>query len=313
MQYPIFLKKDDTIGITAISSGTGDKIKEVRTSLNHLKKDYKLIITPNVYGEEIVSSSKEERIKEFNDLLKEDIKALLNIRGGDFSYEVLDKLDYKEILKRRLLVQGASDTTSLVYLLTTKYDLATLYGFNAKGYDSEILDKDQLVNLEFMKGNLLVQKSFHDRNTYSIDKDFESSGVLIGGCLDIIRFLFGTKLDGTKKFINKYKDKKIIWYFDIFAMGSVDVYLTLLQMKKMGYFKYSDTFIFGSVLFPKIECEMEYADAYKKAIGKKNIIVDANIGHVSPRFTMLNGSFAQVSFKNNELVIKEELMYENNG
>ena len=313
MKYPRFLKENDTIGITAISSGTGDKIKEVKTSLNHLKKDYKLIITPNVYGEEIVSSSVKVRVNEFNGLLNEDIKALLNIRGGDFSYEVLDGLNYKKIIDKRLLIQGASDTTSLVYILTTKYDYATLYGFNAKGYDSEVLEKDQLNNFEFLKGNLLTQHSYHDRIDYSVNGDFNSKGVIIGGCLDIMRFLFGTSYDGTKKFINKYKDKKIIWYFDIFAMGSVDVYLTLLQMKKMGYFKYSDTFIFGSILFPRIECEMEYADAYKKAIGEKNIIVDANIGHVNPRFTILNGSYATVNYQNNELVLKQELMNEDNS
>jgi muramoyltetrapeptide carboxypeptidase LdcA involved in peptidoglycan recycling len=73
-------------------------------------------------------------------------------------------------------------------------------------------------------------------------------------------------------------------------MGSVDTYLTLLQMKNMGYFKYTDTFIFGSVLFPKIECGIDYANFYKKALGDANIIVDANIGHVEPKFTILNGS-----------------------
>ena len=313
MKYPRFLKKDDVIGITAISSGAGDKIKEVKLSLNHLKKDYKLIITPNVYGEEIVSSSVKTRINEFNGLLNEDIKALMNIRGGDFSLETIDSLDFKKIVQKNLLVQGYSDTTSIIYTLTTKYDFATLYGFNAKSYDSEILSKYQLDNLEFMKGNLVDQVSYHDRITYSNKEEFTATGVIIGGCLDVIRFMLGTKNDGTKKFIKKYKDKKIIWYFDIFAMDSVDVYLTLLQMKRLGYFKYSDTFIFGSVLFPKIECEMEYAKAYTKALANSNIIIDANIGHVSPKFTILNGSLATVKYHNNELVLKQELMNEDNG
>ena len=313
MKYPKFLKKGDTLGITALSSGAGNSIKEVKLSLNHLKKDYKLIITPNVYGEEIVSSTIDTRIREFNELLKENINCLMNIRGGDFCYETLDNLDYKEIVNKRLLVQGHSDTTSLVYILTTKYDLATIYGFNAKGYDSEELLKYQLDNLEFMKGNLITQKSYYDRNTYSINGDFNSNGIIIGGCLDIIRYLLGTSYDGTHDFIKRYKDRKIIWYFDIFAMGSVDVYLTLLQMKKMGYFKYSDTFIFGSILYPKIECMLEYADGFKKALGNVNIIVDANIGHVSPRFTILNGSMATITFKGNELVLKQELLDENNG
>lgn len=313
MQYPRFLKENDTIGITAISSGAGKDIKETKISLNHLKESYKLIVTPNVYGNEIVSSNSETRIKEFNDLLNEDIKAILNLRGGDFSYEVLDGLNYQKIVDKKLLTQGASDTTTLDYILTTKYDYATLYGFNAKGYDSELLNNDQLDNLEFMKGNLLVQKSYHDRVDYSINGDFESKGVIIGGCLDILRFLFGTNYDGTKKFINKYKDKRIIWYFDLFCMDSVELYLTLLQMKKMGYFKYTDTIIFGSELYPRVELNMEYIDVYKKALGDKNIVVDANIGHLNPRFTILNGSLATVIYKNNELILKQELMNEDNG
>ena len=313
MRYPKFLKTGDTIGITALSSGAGNKIKEVKVSLNHLKEDYKLIVTPDVYGEEIVSTDVNTRVKEFNKLLDEKIDALMNIRGGDFTYETLDYLDFSKIAKKNLLVQGFSDTTSLVYILTTKYDLATLYGCNAKSYDSEILEKYQINNLEFMKGNLLYQESFGDRKTFSLNGDFKDSGVIIGGCLDIIRFLLGTSYDNTKEFLEKYKNHKIIWYFDIFAMGSVDVYLTLLQMKNMGYFQYSDTFIFGSVFFPKVECEMEYSHGFQKALEKKNIIVDANIGHVDPAFTILNGSLATIEMKKNKMMLRQEFLDENNG
>ena len=284
-----------------------------KTSLNNLKKDYKLIITPNVYSKELVSSDLETRISEFNNLLKEDIQALFNIAGGDFTYETLPYLNLEELVNKKILYQGNSDTSQISYLLTTKYDYATLMGYNARSFDSELLDPDQLNNFEFMKGNLVIQKSYHDREDYSINGDFQDSGVIIGGCLDVIRFIFGTKLDKTKEFINKYKDKKIIWYFDIFGMTSIDVYLTLLQMKNMDYFKYSDTFIFSKVLFPKVECEIEYAKAYEKALGNKNIIVDSNIGHIRPRFTILNGSFATITYENNELTIKQELMNEDNG
>lgn len=313
MKYPKFLKTGDVIGVTAISMGAGKKILEVKTSLNHLKEDYRLIVTPDVYGGEIVSASKEIRIKEFNDLLDENISALINLRGGDFGYEVIFDLDLEKVAKKKLLVEGFSDATLLLYPLTTKYDLATLYGFSAKSFYYDELDKSRLDNLEFKKGNLVLQKSYHDRNTFSVNGDFTSNGVIIGGCIDAIRFLLGTSFDGTKEFINKYKDKKIIWYFDNYALNSIDIYLTLLQMKNMGYFKYSDTFIFGSVMYPNEVSELLYIDAYKKALGNANIIVDANIGHVEPRFTILNGSLATVTFKNNELILKQELMDENNG
>ena len=313
MIFPKFLEKNDCIGITALSKGAGDVLKEMKTSINHLKKDYRLIITPNVYNEGYVSSDIKTRIKEFNTLLDEDIKLLMNIRGGDFLYETLDGLDYTKLVKKKIWVQGYSDPTSLLYLLTTKYDLATIYGFNGKSYDSEVLEPYQINNLKILKGNIVKQESFMDRETISLNGDFQSKGIIIGGCLDVLKNLFGTDYDHTLSFLQKYHQKHIIWYFDIFAMNSVDVYLTILQMKKMGYFEYSDTFIFGSVLFPNIECEMSYCDAFAKALGKKNIIVDANIGHVKPCFTIINGSLAKVQYERNRMVLEMELGNESDG
>ena len=313
MKYPNFLKKGDYIGITALSSGTGDKIKEVKTSLNHLKEYYKLIVTPNVYGDEIVSSDAKERIKEFNELLDEDIKLLMNIRGGDFLYETLDGLDFQKIVKKNIWVEGYSDITNLLYILTTKYDLATIYGLNAKSFDNEILEEYQLNNIDFLNGKKFKQFSFNNYKTISLKENFSDNGILIGGCIDTLRYLFGTEYDNTLNFIEKYRDKGIIWYFDIYAMGSVDLYLTLLQMKKMGYFKYSDTFLFGRVLLPKIECNLSYQDAITKALGDKNIILEADIGHVKPVFTLINGCLYNVTYQKNKLVMEVMMDNENNG
>ena len=313
MKYPDFLQKDDLIGITALSEGAGDVIKETKISLNHLKENYRLIVTPNVYGNGFVSSDIKTRVREFNDLLNEDIKMLMNIRGGNFLYETLDFLDYQKIVDKKLWVQGYSDITSLLYILTTKYDLATIYGFNGKSYDNEVLEEYQLNNLEIIKGNLIKQESFMDRKTLSLNGDFKSSGIIIGGCLDVLRNIIGTSYDNTLSFIKKYNKHKIIWYFDIYKMSSVDVYLTLLQMKNIGYFKKTDTIIFGNVMFPIIDCELDYQDVYSKVFEKSNIIVDANIGHVKPVFTVINGSFATISYYDNKMALEMELLNEGNG
>ena len=296
MKYPTFLKRNDNLGITALSSGTGADIKEVKIAINHLKEYFHLTITPNVYGSSIVSSDIETRINELNNLLDDDIKLLMNIRGGDFLYEALPYIDFMKIKNKNIWVEGYSDITSLLYILTTKYDLATIYGFNGKSFDTNELDYYQLNNFKILMGNITTQKSSSDRNTKSLNGDFASRGLIIGGCLDILRFIPGTEFDNTMNFIEKYRKQKIIWYFDIFAMGSVDVYLTLLQFKNMGWFKYSDTIIIGNILFPKVECELEYSDAFKKVFKDMNIVVDANIGHVKPVFTIINGSIANVKY-----------------
>ena len=45
------------------------------------------------------------------------------------------------------------------------------------------------------------------------------TGRLIGGCIDVLKDIIGTKYDGTLDFIEKYKDDGIIWYFDNFALS----------------------------------------------------------------------------------------------
>ena len=133
MKYPKFLKYNDTIGITALSSGCSDSVFDMNLAINNLKKEkFNIVNTDNVYGNYVVSSDKNTRISELNDLLRKDIQLLQIARGGEFLYELLDSIPYEEIVEKNILVQGYSDPTSLLYVLTTKYDFATIYGLNGK-------------------------------------------------------------------------------------------------------------------------------------------------------------------------------------
>ena len=306
MNYPNFLKKNDLIGITALSSGCSDSVIEMKKAISNLEKEFNVEVTNNVYGNYIVSSNKETRINELNELLNKDIKLLQIARGGDFLYEILNDFPYDEIVKRNIIVQGYSDPTSLLYILTTKYNLATIYGLNGKRYNGDKLEQFQLNNIEILKGNLIEQSSF-DNELNSINGDFESSGILIGGCLEVLKNIIGTKYDETLKFIEKYKEHKIIWYFDIYNMNPIDVYITLLQFKNAGWFKYSDTFLIGKVLIKQDESIMTYKESYEKALWE-NIVYDTNIGHVKPMFTLINGSFSNVSYKNRQIKIKQNIL-----
>ena len=58
------------------------------------------------------------------------------------------------------------------------------------------------------------------------------SGRLIGGCLDVLVFLLGTRYDGTEQFVNKYADDGIIWVLESFNMEDVVIITHLWQMKE---------------------------------------------------------------------------------
>lgn len=307
MKYPNFLKQGDTVGITALSCGMGNDLLETKISFNNLKKYFKLIITSNVYGKHLVSSTKEERIKELNEVLNEDIQMLMVYRGGYYLYETLDKIDFSKIVDKNIWVGGYSDPTSLLYILTVKYDLATIYGLNGKSYDYNPLKPYQLNNLDIIQGKKIIQKSFNDRETISLNGDFTDSGMIIGGCLDVLKDIIGTTYDNTLNFIEKYHQHKIIWYFDIFDMSSRDTYITLLQLNNIGWFKYTNTIIFGTVLNQREDEHMTYLSAIKNVFPNKNIIYNANIGHIKPVFTIINGSIATVKYNNDSMSIEMNL------
>ncbi|HIS38285.1 MAG TPA: hypothetical protein IAB45_02115 [Candidatus Onthousia faecavium] len=54
---------------------------------------------------------------------------------------------------------------------------------------------------------------------------------MIGGCLDIITDLFGTRFDKTEAFLEKYKEDGIIWYFDICELSSESIIRILWKLK----------------------------------------------------------------------------------
>ena len=306
MIYPKFLEKNDKIGITALSSGCSDCHDEINNAINYYKKDYDVIVTDNVYGNYIVSSDADTRIKEFNDLLDKNVSLINIARAGEFMYETLHGLDFEKIKKKPLWFMGYSDITHLLYILTTKYDIATIYGFNAKTFGDLPLLPYQTNCQEILKGNLLKQTNFRDVN-YSLSGDFESNGIIIGGCLEVIKNIIGTKYDNTKNFIEKYKDQRIIWYFDIYNSPAHETYVTLLQFRDSDYFKYTDTILVSKVLFPDEEL-MTYKETFKRVFPDKNVIMECDIGHIKPVLTIINGSYVNIKFRNKKLEMTTDLL-----
>ncbi len=143
----------------------------------------------------------------------------------------------------------------------------------------------------------------------SYGDDIDMEGICIGGCLDILKDLIGTPYQDIHSFIDKYKDVGFIWYFDIFSMTAEDVYRTLLQMKSAGWFNYAKGFVIGRVVFKNTFVDMTYRDAYKMALPEFDIVMDADIGHTTPRMTLINGAKMRVKSSKGkgsiELIIQE--------
>ena len=310
MIIPKFLNNGDTIGITACSCGVLRKIEKYEKSIKQFQdRGFEIVETNNVRTDGYVSSDKVTRARELESLFLDDNVDMLAIAsGGDFLYDMLDEVDFKILKDNVKWLAGSSDPTSLLYILTTNYDIATLYSpCNMSGFSSEDLHQSYLNYFEILKGNLVKQEKFpyvenneiddlfdQPNEWININGDVDETGIVIGGCIEVLKDVIGTKFDKTNEFLERYKDEEFIWYFDVFNMTSEGIYNTLLQFKNAGWFKYTKAVIIGKVLFPNTFTDLSYEDAVKNALPEMKTIFNFDIGHVKPSFTMINGMKARV-------------------
>lgn len=257
MKYPKRLRKNSLIGICAPSSGVGNKLDSFDLSISNLKKEFNIIETNSVRILGYESNKPEIRGKEFNELLKnKNIEMIFCASGGDFCLSSLDYINFDLMKGNIVWIEGYSDPTSILYYITTKYDIATIYGNNAGSFDQINLHKSLKYNIELIKGNINRQYKYDfyeskksNDSSYNLDTpvkynningDVDIVGRIIGGCLDVLVNIIGTKYDCTTEFLEKYKDDGIIWYFDIFSLTVENLYNILYQFKYAGYFKYTE-------------------------------------------------------------------------
>ena len=310
MIFPKYLDDNGTIGITACSVGVLKKIEKYEKSISNVKKQgFNVIETPNVRTDGVVSSDKVTRARELESLfLNTNADMVAIASGGDFLYDMLNEVDFSILTNNVKWLAGSSDPTSLLYILTTNYDIATVYSpCNMSGFNEDNLHESYLNYFKILKGNLVKQnrypfregESFSDEmNTpnewININGDVDEKGILIGGCIEVLKDIIGTKFDKTNEFLEKYKDDGFIWYFDVFSMTSEGLYNTLLQFKNAGWFKYANAVVIGKVCFPNTFTDMKYEDAIKNSLEDVKCIFNFDIGHVKPSFTMINGMKARV-------------------
>lgn len=327
MIYPKSLTSEKhKIGITAMSAGVGMYIDEYKKSISNLEQQgFSITETKNVRSMNNPSTTPDIRAKELDMLIMDkDVDMIMNASGGDFLFEMLPYINYENIKNNPKYIMGSSDATGVLYTVTTALDIATIYGFNAASYDQDNLHESQFNSFEIMKGNIIEQNSYDKfqikkneknisynltENVYweTLNKDVNIRGRIIGGCIDCIRNIIGTKFDKTKEFIEKYKEDGIIWYFDNFALSTEDFYLTLLQFKNAGWFNYTKGVIVGRVKYPGGFTELTYQESLIKALGEIPIIFNADIGHVVPKMTIINGSIATITSKDGKGTIKQEM------
>ena len=322
MLYPEFLERDCTIGVTACSDGNQDPLDFVRvdSAKLHLEsRGYRVVETPNVRtSRKGRSSPARERAEQLNSLLlREDVRLIVMAKGGDYLPEMLPYLDFEMMRRHPKWIQGYSDPTGLLFSVTTNCDIATVYASNFGDFGMAEWHKSIEDNLRLLEGKAVTQTSFEQyqdgfavRETglegYAVSESVRwrnlnreervcIEGRLLGGCLDVLVNLVGTRYDKTAAFVRRYRDDKILWYLESFNLNSEQLYLGLWQLKEAGWFETAAGFVFGRPCMYRSDLDIPYEEAVREALSDLGVpvILDADIGHKPPRMTVINGAIGR--------------------
>ena len=289
---------------------------------------YQIKLGKNCFKSEgiVASASKEERAEEFMDAYRSDCEAIISVGGGELMVEMLDYVDFEEIKKLPpKWFMGFSDNTNLTYTLTTICDIETIYGVNApRFYDLSLVDaRDALRMLhgeEYFEGypmfelNEIEEEKPFNKINFDSDKiitpfkyNCPFEGIMLGGCLDCLIGLCGTKYDKTKEYIEKHKNEGIIFYLESCDLNPISYRRALIQLKNAGWFDNVKGFVIGRPYhYGEEVMGVSFESSTIDILGSFNvpILINVDLGHLKPSMPIRNGAKAKVTYENSNIIIE---------
>lgn len=346
MKYPKYLPEKGTIGFVAPSFGCNIEPYHT-AFLNAQKKfcelGHKLDLGPNCYeGKGIgISNTPENCGRELTEYYCSDSSdVLISCGGGELMCEILEYVDFERINRAEpKWYMGFSDNTNFTFLLTTLCDTAAIYGPCAAAFGMEPWHKSLRDAYGLLRGQMgevcgyecwekeglkdeehplqpyhctekrqlkiILPKDPQIRTGENVSTNIQ--GRLLGGCMDCLVNLLGTKYDRVTRFAERYKEDGILWFLEACDLNVMAIRRAVWQMRNAGWFSHVKGFIIGRPL--AYGQELMGLDHYCAVIDllidlEVPIIMDADIGHLPPMMPLVCGSYADVVVFGNDITIK---------
>ena len=337
MRYPEFLKQGGRIGFIAPSFGcaTSPYIERFDSALSEFeRRGFVNVCGDNCRKDAGIgkSNTPEACGTEINDFFLHDKSdVIISCGGGELMCEDLPFVDFDGIKKAApKWYLGYSDNTNLTFLLPTLTDTASIYGpcvsdFGMKPWHQSIDDAFSLLTgkKKAFSNYDGWEKGWPDREEdpcapYNITEKYEQvicggktevsfKGRFLGGCLDCLSMLCGTGFDRVKEFNERYKDDGIIWFLESCDLNVMSMRRVLWQLKNAGWFDSAKGFLIGRPLHFEDDFNgFKPHDAYEGILSEFNvpIVMDIDLGHLSPMMPFVSGGYGTVTARENSLMVE---------
>jgi muramoyltetrapeptide carboxypeptidase LdcA involved in peptidoglycan recycling len=344
MKYPENLQKGGTIGFVAPSFGCATE--PYRSGFDNAQKKFRELgfrfqLGPNCYAEEGIgiSNTPEKCAEELMDFYcSAENDCLISCGGGELMCEILSHMDFERLRNASpKWYMGYSDNTNFTYLLATLCDTAAVYGpcaaaFGMEPWHPALEDAVGILTgecstvhgydrweRESLKDELHPLAPYHVTEKRILqtyvgqrrigEEHIQMRGRFLGGCMDSLITLLGTRFDRTKEFAERYKEDGIIWFLESCDLNVFGIRRAMWQMEETGWFQHTKGFLIGRPLC--FGQEMMGLDAYSAVLetaGRYNvpIVMDVDLGHLPPMMPLIVGSLATVDVNGNEIFVQME-------
>lgn len=338
MKFANFLPPKGTIGFVSPSFGCATSPYR-EAFANALEKwgamGYSCKIGPNCYASDGVgiSSTPQNCAAELMKFyLDPACDCLLSCGGGELMCEILEYLDFPTLAAAKpKWYMGYSDNTHFTHLLATLCDTASVYGPCAPAFGMEpwhpslqdafdllcgrknrvegypLWEKESLKNEE----NPLVPYHVTEPRilTKVPDCDLSFSGRLLGGCMDCLINMAGTRFDKTAAFAEKYREDGIVWFLEACDLNVFSIRRAMWQLEQAGWFSHVSGFLIGRPLNGQEMMGLDARHAVLEVALRHNVpvVMDVDLGHLPPMMPLIVGSLARVLCVGNQISIEMKL------
>lgn len=343
-RYPAPLKRGDLIAVTAPSSGVPPALHaRLDLVLEHLCAQGFRVEEGHCLRDEVrsASASAEARAAELMALLmRPDVAAIMPPWGGELAIELLDRMDFDALCDSPpKWVMGYSDTSTWMLPLTLRAGWATAHGpclMDLVAGQSDALTAAAMSALATPAGGVIEQRaSTHWQSkwtdfalvpnvTYALTESTQwhclnrpanaevaCSGRLIGGCIDTLVHLSGTRFGNVAAFIDQHRIEGTLLYLENAGMSPTDLVRAVHRLRWSGWLDGLNGLLIGRNAAPDTtQAEhLRYAQALDHCFADMPcpVLVDMDIGHLPPQLVLVNGARADVRLSDAGGVLRQWL------
>ncbi|OKI02499.1 peptidase S66 family protein [Streptomyces sp. CB02923] len=326
LRYPRPLRPGDRVGVTSPSSGVADGLWErLDVAVRDVRdRGYEVVVGRCMDGSGHVSASAAERADELMSMLTDPaIRAVVPPWGGETAIDLIPRLDWTRLREAEpTWLVGFSDISTLITPLTLLTGTATVHGNNLM--DTPYHVPEGLLSwfdiVAAPAGHRFTQvppgrhrtTGFDDFAAFPAVREYtldaagawtrldadgavEAEGRLIGGCIETLCHLAGTRYLDTAAFARDEAPDGLLVYVEATEDDAFTICRSLHGMRLAGFFDHANAVLVGRTEAPDAATLSQH-EAVLDALGPLGvpIIADVECGHIPPHMPIVNGAFGRI-------------------